>query len=52
MSFSNEEKQACFDKITELYFCQNFGSTSKADFEVFLFSEYIEHSDTPFWRTC
>lgn len=43
MSFSNEEKQACFDKIAELYFCQNFGSTSKADFEVLLFSEYIEH---------
>ena len=43
MNFSNEEKQACFDKISELYFCKNFGSTSKADLEVLLFSEYIGH---------
>lgn len=43
MNFSNEEKQACFDKISELYFCKNFGSTSKADLETLLFSEYIEH---------
>lgn len=43
MSFSNKEKQSCFDKISELYFCKNFGSTSKADLEVLLFSEYIEH---------
>ncbi len=43
MDFSNEEKQSCFDKISELYFCQNFGSTSKNDLEVLLFSEYIEH---------
>lgn len=43
MSFSKEEKEACFDKISELFFCQNFGSTSKTDFEVLLFSEYIEH---------
>lgn len=43
MNFSDNEKQSCFDKISELYFRQNFGSTSKADFEVLLFSEYIEH---------
>ena len=43
MDFSNDEKQACFDKISDLYFCQNFGSTSKSDLDVLLFSEYIEH---------
>ena len=43
MNFSNEEKQSCFDKISELFFCKNFGSTSKSDLEVLLFSEYIEH---------
>ena len=43
MDFSNEEKVALFDKVSELYFNKNFGSTSKADFETLLFSEYIEH---------
>lgn len=43
MTFSIEEKCALFDKLEQMYFCQNFGSTSKADLEVFLFSEYIEH---------
>ena len=43
MDFTNEEKIALFDKIAELYFNKNFGSTSKADFETLLFSEYIEH---------
>ena len=43
MDFSNEEKLSCFDKISKLYFDKNFGSTSKADLEVLLFSEYIEH---------
>ena len=43
MEFTNEEKTALFDKIAALYFNKNFGSTSKADFETLLFSEYIEH---------
>ena len=43
MDFKDEEKIACFDKIAELYFNKNFGSTSKSDFETLLFSEYIEH---------
>ena len=43
MDFNENEKTAVFDKIAELYFCKNFGSTSKADFELLLFSEYIEH---------
>lgn len=51
MEFKNEEKIALFDKIAALYFNKNFGSTSKADFETLLFSEYIEHclkSNLPF----
>lgn len=51
MEFTNEEKIALFDKIAALYFNKNFGSTSKADFETLLFSEYIEHclrSELPF----
>ena len=43
MEFTNEEKIAVFDKIAPLYFNKNFGSTSKADLETLLFSEYIEH---------
>lgn len=43
MNFSNEEKCALFDKLAKMYYCQNFGSTSKSDLETFLFSEYIEH---------
>ena len=43
MEFTSEEKIALFDKIASLYFNKNFGSTSKADFEILLFSEYIEH---------
>lgn len=42
MSFTEKEKISAFDKISELYFKQNFGSTSKADLETLLFSEYIE----------
>lgn len=42
MNFTDSEKIAAFDKIAELYFKQNFGSTSKADLETLLFSEYIE----------
>ena len=43
MDFKSEEKIIVFDKIADLYFKKNFGSTSKADFETLLFSEYIEH---------
>lgn len=42
-SFSEAEKCEVFDKIYDLYFEKNFGSTSKSDFETLLFSEYIEH---------
>lgn len=43
MGFSPEEKIEIFDKIEQHYFVRNFGSMTKADFEIFLFSEYIEH---------
>lgn len=43
MTFNNTEKCAIFDKIEGLYFHQNFGSMSKADLDLLLFSEYIEH---------
>ena len=51
MNFTDEEKIIVFDKIAELYFEKNFGSTTKADFETLLFSEYLEHCmrcDEPF----
>ena len=41
MQFTENEKIALFDKIDELYFHRNFGSTSKSDFETLLFSEYM-----------
>lgn len=43
MDFSTEEKIAIFDKIEQHYFVRNFGSMTKADLEILLFSEYIEH---------
>lgn len=43
MDFSEQEKQAAFDKIAELYYNRNFGETTKSDFETLLFSIYIEH---------
>ncbi len=43
MNWVDEEKIAIFNKINELYFQKNFGTMSKADFELLLFSEYIEH---------
>lgn len=43
MKFSEAEKVAMFEKIAALYFNKNFGSTSKADLETLLFSEYLEH---------
>ena len=42
-TFKDKEKIALFDKIEKLYFDKNFGSTSKADLEILLFSVYIEH---------
>lgn len=35
-------KAEAFDKIAEKYYFSNFGSTSKADFDVLMFSIYIE----------
>lgn len=40
--FDAESKAAAFDKIAELYYFGNFGSTSKADFDVLMFSLYLE----------
>lgn len=40
---SDTEKIAAFDKISELYYKHNFGSTTKTDFETLLFSEYLDH---------
>lgn len=51
MIFTDKEKIRLFDKIEELYFKRNFGSTSKSDIETLLFSEYIEcciSHDQPF----
>ena len=43
MDFEDKEKIEIFNKIADLYFNKNFGSTSKVDFETLIFSEYIEH---------
>ena len=41
--FSDDAAKArAFDKIAELYYFANFGSTSKADFDTLMFSIYIE----------
>lgn len=41
--FSNvDEKAKAFDKIAEAYYNRNFGSVSKSDFDVLMFSIYIE----------
>lgn len=37
-----EDKAKAFDKIAEKYFNKNFGTLSKTDFEVLLFSIYLE----------
>jgi len=39
---TKEKKAAAFDKIAEKYYFSNFGSTSKSDLDVLLFSEYLE----------
>ncbi len=41
--FTNDEKNHLFDEIDKHFFQKNFGTTSKADLETLLFSEYIEH---------
>lgn len=38
----NESKAEAFDKIAELYYDNNFGSTSKSDFEILMFSLYLD----------
>ena len=51
MLFEESERDSLIGKIEELYFNKNFGSVSKADFELVLFSAYIEHlisSETDF----
>ncbi len=40
--FTKDEKVAVFDKIAKNYFNKNFGTMTKSDFELLLFSEYIE----------
>ena len=39
---TESEKAAAFDKIAELFYNCNFGSTTKADIETLMFSIYIE----------
>lgn len=41
--FSQEEKVEIANEIISRYFSQNFGQTSKADFELLLFSHYLDH---------
>lgn len=41
--FSDDEKCRFFDKVGALYYDRNFGSTSKADIETLIFSEYLDH---------
>lgn len=43
LKFSQEEKIHLFDEIQKNYFEKNFGTMSKSDLEVLLFSEFIEH---------
>lgn len=41
--FSDDEKKEFADIIIRNYYCRNFGSMSKSDFETLLFSEYYEN---------
>jgi len=41
--FNVSAKSIFFDKVFDMYFNRNFGMMSKTDFEVFLFSEFIEN---------
>lgn len=40
--FTEEDKAKAFNKIAEMYYNQNFGSTSKQDIDLLMFSIYIE----------
>lgn len=40
--FSEEDKIAAFDKIADVYYQGNFGTMLKSDFEVLLFSIYLD----------
>ena len=41
--FSEKEKAAAFDRISEHYFNRNFGSLPKSNLDVLMFSIYLEH---------
>ena len=43
MDFTDKEKIALFDRISENYFNRNFGTMLKADVDTMIFSAYIEH---------
>jgi len=43
VEFSDNEKIKFFNEISNRYFNKNFGSMSKIDIEILIFSEYIEH---------
>lgn len=42
VQFSDEEKIKYFDEIVELFYQKNFGQTSKTDFELLMFSFYLD----------
>ena len=42
--FDDKQKIIVFNKIASLYFNKNFGTTSKADFELLMFSFFIRNS--------
>lgn len=42
MIFDDKEQREIVSQIESMYFSQNFGSTSKTDFELFLFAKYIQ----------
>ena len=42
-NFTDEEKCRLFDKISDMYYKQNFGSTTKSDLDLLIFSTYLEH---------
>ena len=41
--FTSDEKAAAFDKLSAQYYDRNFGSLSKANLDVLMFSIYLEH---------
>lgn len=42
IKFTDEEKIDMFDRIAERFYCRNFGSFAKADFELMMFNFYME----------